>query len=305
MLQATWNLTDKLIEDWYAIGAAANEAVESQLPGRENGPADAYRHLLWGAELTRRFGEDAARRILEDHEIQGTLSATVGRDGQTPEAAAMDRRNNELAIALGKRARIWAEVKEGAQVIIDRSDRSGNGVNGGAVWLERSAWSNHPKDRITGEELLSDVWNWPQTDWINGRVPNPVPYKYPYGGDEHRHEPTIDDPLPLDPEDAAEMNPLSRPVASWSEDDLRRVIASPAYLQPSHPGRARAHAMVREWFAQAEARQPGRIDATGRRVPERARPVSAAGGCEVPVQAHSRHSGKVEVAAHCRSRPAA
>jgi hypothetical protein len=113
-------------------------------------------------------------------------------------------------------------------------------VNSGAVWLERSAWSNHPTDRITGEELPSDAWNWPQTDWINGRVPNPVPYKYPYGGEEHRHEPTIDDPLPLNPENAAEMNPLSRPVASWSEDDLRRVIPSAAYLQPSHPGRARS-----------------------------------------------------------------
>ncbi|MGH6898280.1 MAG: hypothetical protein ACREJ5_17310 [Geminicoccaceae bacterium] len=48
MLQTAWNVTDKLIEDWFAIKAAADEAVESQLPGRENGPADAYRHLLWG-----------------------------------------------------------------------------------------------------------------------------------------------------------------------------------------------------------------------------------------------------------------
>jgi hypothetical protein len=56
ILQSTWNLTDRLIEDWFAIKAAGDEAVESQLPGRENGPADVYRHLLWGAELTRRFG---------------------------------------------------------------------------------------------------------------------------------------------------------------------------------------------------------------------------------------------------------
>lgn len=48
MLQTAWNVTDKLIEDWFAIKAAADEAVESQLPGHENGPADAYRHLLWG-----------------------------------------------------------------------------------------------------------------------------------------------------------------------------------------------------------------------------------------------------------------
>ena len=48
MLRIAWRLTDKQVDDWFAIRAAANEAVESQLPGRENGPADAYRHLLWG-----------------------------------------------------------------------------------------------------------------------------------------------------------------------------------------------------------------------------------------------------------------
>lgn len=72
ILRHTWRVTDNLVEDWFAIRAAADASVESQLPGRENGPADAYRHLLWGAELTRRFGEATARRILEDHEIQGT-----------------------------------------------------------------------------------------------------------------------------------------------------------------------------------------------------------------------------------------
>lgn len=32
---------------------SVNEAIYSGLPGRGDGPADAYRHLLWGAELTR------------------------------------------------------------------------------------------------------------------------------------------------------------------------------------------------------------------------------------------------------------
>jgi hypothetical protein len=83
-------------------------------------------------------------------------------------------------------------------------------------------------------------------------------------------------------------------------------MASPAYLQPGHPGRARAHAMVRDWFAEAKARQSARTDATGRRFPERATAMSSANGaCEGPVRAHSRAGGKVEVEAHCRSRPAA
>jgi hypothetical protein len=137
-------------------------------------------------------------------------------------------------------------------------------VDGGAVWLPKSEWTNNPKDRETGEELQPSGWNWPNTDWINGRVPNPVRYFYPYGGEEYRHEPAIDDPLPPAPGRAAVVNPLSRPVAGWSEDDLRGVMASPAYLEAGHPGRARAHAMVRAWFERDAATEPARLDATGR-----------------------------------------
>jgi hypothetical protein len=32
------------------------ESIQSQLPGRSNGPADAYRHLLLAAEMTRKMG---------------------------------------------------------------------------------------------------------------------------------------------------------------------------------------------------------------------------------------------------------
>ncbi len=39
---------------------AISEAVYSNLPGRDLGPADAYRHILLAAELTRRYGETKA-----------------------------------------------------------------------------------------------------------------------------------------------------------------------------------------------------------------------------------------------------
>jgi len=44
-----------------AAEGAIKESLASQLPGRTDGPADAYRHILLAAELTRRFGEDRAR----------------------------------------------------------------------------------------------------------------------------------------------------------------------------------------------------------------------------------------------------
>ncbi len=87
-------------EIFYAIAtlgtsnAAIREAARSNLPGRENGPADAYRHLLLSAELTRRFGENYARQLLDAHEWSGN------QDGQTPQQEAMDRHNNELGIEL-------------------------------------------------------------------------------------------------------------------------------------------------------------------------------------------------------------
>jgi hypothetical protein len=92
----------------------------------------------------------------------------------------------------------------------------------------------------------------------------------------------LDDPIPMALEQGAAVNPQSRPVASWSEDDLRRVMASPVYWQPSHRGRARAHAMVREWFEHAEASAAGRADASGRSVPEpgaAAEPAGEAARC--------------------------
>ena len=36
--------------------AASLEADQSPLPGENNGPADAYRHIVGAAELRRRFG---------------------------------------------------------------------------------------------------------------------------------------------------------------------------------------------------------------------------------------------------------
>src|SRR5512132_3841273 len=87
-------------DDWkrvYAVEAARKESQSSKLPGRENGPADAYRHLLWAGELTRRFGEKRARLILGAHEIEGRIL------GQSPDAESMDRHNTSSVSPSAKR----------------------------------------------------------------------------------------------------------------------------------------------------------------------------------------------------------
>jgi hypothetical protein len=139
--------------------AAIQESIISQLPGRENGPADAYRHILLAAELTRRFGETIAREFLDQHELSGNA------DGQTPEAEVMDRANNEIGVQIGRTAQSWSEVVSSA--------RTEFGATGQANWLPANQWNVNPKDengiRIpTGDPRL----NWPPT-WPSNDLPFP------------------------------------------------------------------------------------------------------------------------------------
>jgi hypothetical protein len=55
------------------------------------------------------------------------------------------------------------------------------------------------------------------------------------------------------------MSPLSRPVATWSKHDLRRVNG-----RLNQPGRAGSDLMVRKWFEPAQTGTPARVDASGR-----------------------------------------
>lgn len=51
---------------------ASKEAVASGLPGQDQGPADAYRHLLGIAELSRRVGPALAFAMAEKNELDST-----------------------------------------------------------------------------------------------------------------------------------------------------------------------------------------------------------------------------------------
>jgi Ca2+-binding RTX toxin-like protein len=155
-----------------------NESAQSGLPGRENGPADAYRHILISAELTRRFGENIARTILESHEWEGRTN------GQSKEAEAMDRHNNELGIKIGKTAGSWKDVVHSAREKMNESigpnDDPSNLFDDAPDWLAREQWEKHPKDEM-GNELDPSEWNW-NTNPNNSSVnwPND-PYNIPAG----------------------------------------------------------------------------------------------------------------------------
>ncbi len=145
------------VEEWadrrrhyLGVPAATSEAVGSQLPGRENGPADAYRHILWAAELTRRFGESRAREIFEQHETHGRLK------GDSADAGAMDQHNNEIGIQLGIGARNWDDVVSAARKLMSGSAADGSSswqsnydpattlARQGAIWLPENRWGRNP-----------------------------------------------------------------------------------------------------------------------------------------------------------------
>jgi hypothetical protein len=149
-----------------ATGKAINEMIGSQMPGRENGPADAYRHILLAAELTRRYGEVQARILLDGHEFTGDLG------GQNPDAGVMDVHNNQLGIDLGNRLRQdpfntgWNDVVNGARSLIDPSNDHGDT----ARWLPESSWGTNPTDDDTGVRMANDDprLKWPNPDWPQG-----------------------------------------------------------------------------------------------------------------------------------------
>ena len=167
-----------------AIAVSTLEAKASFLPGRVNGPADAYRHIVWVGEMTRRLGPNAAGSLAELHELHGQASAVRremiggGRDLiSDAAAAAMDRRNNMIGVSIGQRARSFEDVLRMARETIDRSPQDGSGGVIGAVWLPEYRWLANPsRDRSR--------WNWPRPDW--SRVPRRHLAEYLMGGEEYR-----------------------------------------------------------------------------------------------------------------------
>ncbi|MFQ6311574.1 XVIPCD domain-containing protein [Lysobacter capsici] len=178
-------MADFSVSDLATSGIATDaikESVNSGLPGRENGPADAYRHLLLSAELTRQFGETYARAALDFHEWDGN------RVGQAVDTNKMDVRNNELGIALGKRlaaqpSSSWHDVIDGARTLIDQAPQQ----PGGAQWLDESRWQKNPTGE-DGRRLANNdpSLNWPPV-WPEGPFLNPAGRD---AGEPYTDEPT-------------------------------------------------------------------------------------------------------------------
>jgi hypothetical protein len=261
-----------------AVEGSRREAERSGLPGLNGGPGDAYRHLIITGEIRRRFGPNLARRAAAAHEVVNALTGS-----QTDQDRDMDNRNNGLVADAPEFASYEDVVAWARGKIIEAAPHNGDGQDGRAFWYNKqpSGW---------------------RPDFTDVSI-TPIEK----GGPEHRYDADEDDAPPAEPSPHASMSPapLSRPVASWTEDDVRTVMSSPAYLVPQHPRRREAARKVRAWFERRFGTGPVLVDATGRAVRDAGTAAGSAGACPVAVRAHRRKRGKVAVGAHCRSRPAA
>src|SRR3546814_14914145 len=72
--------------------------------------------------MTRRFGEEKAREILELHERDGSAA------GQPEEVYAMEINNNEIGIEIGKSAKTFEEINAKARKVMDGRFTDGSGA---------------------------------------------------------------------------------------------------------------------------------------------------------------------------------
>ena len=145
---------------------AQQESIRSQLPGRLDGPADAYRHILASATLVwKGYPEGLVRKL-------GFLNEYF-EEKDSPDSSDMDLHNNDIGFKIGK------EVREAGGTIEDVRKKVREAIgegykNGGKempddpdspIWLSESQWKNNPLNDDTKEDkndrLPTDQTNWP------------------------------------------------------------------------------------------------------------------------------------------------
>jgi hypothetical protein len=218
-----------------ASTAAISEAIGSQLAGRTDGPADALRHILIAAELTRKYPETYVDFLLDGHELY-----------QGGAGSAMDNVNNGIGKTIGNYVKTnggtWQDVIRILQEIIEVNlsgytpqnidnflspQDGGNFVvpmtallDGGNLavpgisLLETKDWLKNPI--VNGQPISSGEANWPDLngDWKLNFVPETYDYQ------EHiNYTPTPANPSTIDNSLLNSGNTLSSTSNNATADD--------------------------------------------------------------------------------------
>ena len=131
-------------------------AIASGLPGGADGPQDAYRHLIFAAEMVRLYGIKGsavaqlretgawAKEIIQEGDYPTSAVSEAGRD--------MDRHNNRIGFEIGRKAKTFADVvrlaREVMREAIKRGGIGGFDKNGNprVKWLGTPSLQNLPAD---------------------------------------------------------------------------------------------------------------------------------------------------------------
>ncbi|MGE0251991.1 MAG: hypothetical protein AB7G80_05055 [Dongiaceae bacterium] len=245
-----------------SIGAT-QEAINSQLPGRIDGPADAYRHILGAAKLTYQIGPVAAQPILDSHESTGHIK------GQNEAAERMDKYNNSIGAIIGIEAiqNNWDEekIKEEVQKVF--TDLETQKKYGKPTWLPKGEWDKNPvydENGITppgkaGSPMPVEHTNWPP-DFSRPNRNNP--YHPDYDPAAKRSESGLE----------KDIHPALRGIdietgEKFSEMPLRKHLERRFDLKEKYQGKKGANGPV---FVRAHSREGGKIhvDSYTRQPPE-------------------------------------
>jgi len=241
------------------ITTVLTATTNSGLPGWLDGPADAYRHALLSAELTRVHGTAKAQAILALNEVSGVVVG-IGTPIETAHSTIMDTQVNLRAGRLGEGAKSFEEVERRVAAEIARSiEANGSGANKTLPYMSRDKWRN--KD---GGPEASEI----PPDWV--RKNRAERQGNLSSGPASRR--------------AAIAEALGKSDADWTEEDARAVMDDPRYYAWSHADKEALHARVRGYYARAYPNVAGTKSSSGGPV----QVDSYVRGDGTPVTAHSR-----------------
>jgi hypothetical protein len=188
--------------------SVAHNARQTSYPGANNGPADAYRHMLGIAELRRRTNHPAARAAGDWDEKDG-----VPWRLKTDADSQMDLHNNRIGERVGRMARNTAEVEAMVHAEVRAAAvEGGTGKNGTAVYLPPEQWSEPDPNSLLGRNTPIV---WPPHDLAGSSEVERI---------------------------------LGKPTRLWTADDARKVMQDRIYTKSSHPRQAEAFEKVRKHF---------------------------------------------------------
>mgnify|MGYP000468675013 CR=1 FL=1 len=117
-------LLDKIIDYTTTItgGKYVDEGFDNYGTADDGGSmmsSDAMRHLLWTAEMSRKFSPETAKNVSDWHEKEIPFGFFGGTHNQPEDQKQMDLYNNALGIKIGQKSNSYEDTVRLARETVD------------------------------------------------------------------------------------------------------------------------------------------------------------------------------------------